>query len=51
MELINHRKKSNNHAFRQRCHIILLKASGRKTSDIFQIIGIMSQNQTVRRCG
>ena len=44
-ELITHHKKSVHHVFRQRCQIILLKASGRKTSDICQIVGIKSQNQ------
>jgi transposase len=47
-ELINHHKKSDNHVLRQRCQIILLKAAGRKTSDICQIVGIKSQNQVNR---
>lgn len=38
-------KQSNNHVLRQRCHIILLKSQGRKTSDICEIVGIKSQNQ------
>lgn len=44
-ELIRHQKRSDNHVFRQRCQMVLLKASGRKTSDICQIVGIKSQNQ------
>lgn len=44
-ELIHYHKKSDNHVLRQRCQIILLKASGRKTSDICRIVGIKSQNQ------
>jgi transposase-like protein len=38
-------KQSNNHVLRQRCQIILLKSSNRKTSDICEIVGIKSQNQ------
>ncbi|MCU0326371.1 MAG: hypothetical protein MUF45_14120 [Spirosomaceae bacterium] len=38
-------KQSDNHVLRQRCQIILLKTSNRKTSDICEIIGIKSQNQ------
>ncbi len=47
-ELIHHHKKRDNHVLRQRCQIILLKASGHKTSDICQIVGIKSQNQVNR---
>lgn len=38
-------KMSNRHVLRQRCQMVLLKSSGRKTSDICQIVGIKSQNQ------
>lgn len=44
-ELVSHHKKSDNHVFRQRCQMVLLKATGRKTSDICQIVGVKSQNQ------
>jgi hypothetical protein len=44
-ELEHFYKQSENHVLRQRCHIILLKASNRKTSDICDIVGIKSQNQ------
>lgn len=44
-ELEHFHKQSDNHVLRQRCHIILLKASNRKTSDICDIVGIKSQNQ------
>jgi transposase len=47
-ELINHHKKSDNHVFRQRCQMVLLKASGRKTSDICKILGVKNQNQVNR---
>lgn len=47
-ELINHHKKSENHVFRQRCQMVLLKAAGGKTSDICQIVGIKSENQVNR---
>jgi transposase len=43
-ELILNYKKSDNHVFRQRCQMILLKASGRKTSDICDILGVISQH-------
>ena len=38
-------KQSDSHVLRQRCQIILLKSSKRKTSDICEIVGIKSQNQ------
>lgn len=38
-------KQSTNHVLRQRCQIILLKSSNRKTSDICEIVGVKSQNQ------
>jgi transposase len=38
-------KHGDTHVLRQRCHIILLKSQGRKTSDICEIVGIKSQNQ------
>jgi transposase-like protein len=44
-ELVSYHKKSSSHVFRQRCQMVLLKASGRKTADICQIVGIKSQNQ------
>lgn len=44
-ELEHFYKQSDNHVFRQRCQIILLKSASRKTSDICDIIGIKSQNQ------
>jgi hypothetical protein len=44
-ELIEAQKKSDNHVFRQRCQIILLKFANRKTSDICQIVGLKSQLQ------
>ncbi len=44
-ELEKFYKQSDNHVLRQRCQIILLKSSGRKTSDICDIVGIKSQNQ------
>lgn len=44
-ELEHYYRQSNNHVLRQRCHIILLKSSNRKTSDICEIIGIKSENQ------
>lgn len=47
-ELVNYHKKSDSHVLRQRCQIILLKAAGRKTSDICEIVGIKSQNQVNR---
>lgn len=45
VELENSHKRSNSHVLRQRCQIILLKASGRKSLDICQIVGIKSPNQ------
>lgn len=47
-ELENCFKQSENHVFRQRCQIILLKSTNRMTSDICQIVGIKSQNQVNR---
>ncbi len=47
-ELMYHHKKSDSHVLRQRCQMVLLKAAGRKTSDICQIVGIKSQNQVNR---
>lgn len=44
-ELISCHQESPHHVFRQRCQIILLKAAGRKTSDICQIVGIKSEHQ------
>jgi len=41
-------KQSQNHIFRQRCQIILLKSANRMTSDICAIVGIKSQNQVNR---
>lgn len=39
-ELENSFKTSNNHSFRMRCQIILLKADGRKSKDVGQIVGM-----------
>jgi transposase len=47
-ELVITHKKSDKHILRQRCQMVLLKASGRKTSDICKIVGIKSQNQINR---
>ena len=44
-ELESYYKQSTSHVVRQRCQIILLKSSNRKTADICQIVGIKSQNQ------
>jgi transposase-like protein len=44
-ELVICDKERPHHVFRQRCQIILLKAAGRKTSDICQIVGIKSEHQ------
>lgn len=45
LELEKAHKWSASHVLRQRCHIVLLKASGRKTSDICEIVGLKSANQ------
>ncbi|WP_123905613.1 helix-turn-helix domain-containing protein [Chryseobacterium sp. ERMR1:04] len=45
MELERLYKESTHHVLRQRCQIILLKASHRKTSNICAIVGIKSENQ------
>ncbi|MCA0229173.1 MAG: helix-turn-helix domain-containing protein [Bacteroidetes bacterium] len=39
-ELETNLKSSNNHAFRMRCQSILLKADGRKSKDVGQIVGM-----------
>ncbi|AYQ36553.1 helix-turn-helix domain-containing protein (plasmid) [Runella sp. SP2] len=39
-ELENSFKTSENHSFRMRCHTILLKADGRKSKDVGQIVGM-----------
>ena len=39
-ELENSFKTSDNHSFRMRCHSILLKADGRKSKDVGQIVGM-----------
>lgn len=44
-ELEKNYKQSDNHVLRQRCQIILLKSSNRKSIDICEIVGIKSQNQ------
>ena len=44
-------KTGDSHSFRQRCRMILLKSLGKLTKDICQVVGIKSQNQTVRRSG
>ena len=44
LELEHGYKTGNNHSFRQRCRMILLKSSGKLTKDICQIVGIKSQN-------
>lgn len=45
IELERFYKESTHHVLRQRCQIILLKASHRKTCDICEIVGIKSENQ------
>ena len=45
LELEDQYKTGDSHSFRQRCRMILLKASGKLTKDICQIVGIKSQNQ------
>ncbi len=45
LELEKAYKESGSHVLRQRCQIVLLKASGRKTSDICEIVGLKSENQ------
>ncbi len=44
-ELEKNYKQSDNHVLRQRCQVILLKSSNRKSIDICEIVGIKSQNQ------
>ncbi len=44
-ELEKNYKQSDNHILRQRCQVILLKSSNRKSIDICEIVGIKSQNQ------
>lgn len=39
-ELENSFKTSGNHSFRMRCQTILLKADGRKSKDVGQIVGM-----------
>ena len=48
IELEQTYKESKSHVLRQRCQMVLLKESGRKTSDICQIVGVKSQNQVNR---
>lgn len=44
-------KTSSSHAFRMRCHLILLKSEGRSSSDVASIVGMceMSVNNWVFR--
>lgn len=44
-ELQHYYKVSDNHVFRQRCQIVLLKNANRKSLDICKIVGLNSQNQ------
>lgn len=44
-------KSNDNHTFRMRCHAILLKATGRQSKDVGQIVGMchVSVNAWLRR--
>lgn len=50
-ELETLQKKSNNHTLRKRCHTILLKADGRTSFDVGNIVGMtnVSVNSWVKR--
>jgi transposase len=49
--LENELKSSDNHTFRMRCQAILLKAAGRKSKDVGQIVGMcnVSVNAWLKR--
>ena len=49
--LENEIKMNDNHAFRARCHVILLKAAKRKSKDVGQIVGMchVSVNAWLKR--
>ena len=46
-------KTSANHALRQRCQVVLLKATGRTSQDVGQVVGLcqVSVNSWVKRDG
>src|SRR6202012_5167536 len=43
-ELDNGYRTGNSHVFRQRCHLILLKAEGRKSKEVAAILGSCEQS-------
>lgn len=45
IELEKHYRQGDSHAFRQRCRMVLLKATGITTKEICKIVGIKSENQ------